>query len=90
MQRQVLVIQKAPRTADVPLLQYIDTTRIEDIRCCSVDNLGNSLIESIFSSKVFSRFMRLISDRIVSCASCTRSSSELFGTVLAASILPLN
>ena len=26
MQRQVLVIQKAPRTTDVPLLQYIDTT----------------------------------------------------------------
>ena len=26
MQRQVLVIQKAPRTADVPLLQYCDTT----------------------------------------------------------------
>ena len=26
IQRQVLVIQKAPRTADVPLLQYIDTT----------------------------------------------------------------
>ena len=26
MQRQVLVTQKAPRTADVPLLQYSDTT----------------------------------------------------------------
>ena len=26
MQRQVLVIQKAQRTVDVPLLQYIDTT----------------------------------------------------------------
>ena len=26
MQRQVLVIQKAPRTVDVPVLQYIDTT----------------------------------------------------------------
>ena len=26
MQRQVLVIQKAPRTADVPLLQNCDTT----------------------------------------------------------------
>ena len=26
MQRQVLVMQKAPRTADVPLLQYSDTT----------------------------------------------------------------
>ena len=26
MQRQVLVIQQAPRTGDVPLLQYIDTT----------------------------------------------------------------
>ena len=26
MQRQVLVIQKAPRTVDIPLLQYIDTT----------------------------------------------------------------
>ena len=26
MQRQVLAIQKAPRTADVPLLQCIDTT----------------------------------------------------------------
>ena len=26
MQRQVLVIQKAPRTAEVPLLQYIETT----------------------------------------------------------------
>ena len=26
MQRQVLVIQRAPRTADVPLLQYSDTT----------------------------------------------------------------
>ena len=26
MQRQVLVFQKAPRTADIPLLQYIDTT----------------------------------------------------------------
>ena len=26
MQRQVLVIQKEPRTVDVPLLQYIDTT----------------------------------------------------------------
>ena len=26
MQRQVLVIQKAPRTEDVPLHQYIDTT----------------------------------------------------------------
>ena len=26
MQRQVLVIQKAPRTADVPLLQSSDTT----------------------------------------------------------------
>ena len=26
MHRQVHVIQKAPRTADVPLLQYIDTT----------------------------------------------------------------
>ena len=25
-QRQVLAIQKAPRTADIPLLQYIDTT----------------------------------------------------------------
>ena len=25
MQRQVLVIQKAPRTVGVPLLQYIDT-----------------------------------------------------------------
>ena len=26
MQRQVLAIQKAPRTANVPLLQHIDTT----------------------------------------------------------------
>ena len=26
MQRRVLVIQKAPRTVGVPLLQYIDTT----------------------------------------------------------------
>ena len=26
MQRQELAIQKAPRTADVPLLQYIDAT----------------------------------------------------------------
>ena len=26
MQRQVLVIQKAQRTVDIPLLQYIDTT----------------------------------------------------------------
>ena len=26
MQRQVLVIQKEPRTVDVPVLQYIDTT----------------------------------------------------------------
>ena len=26
MQRQVLVTQKAPRTADVPLLQHSDTT----------------------------------------------------------------
>ena len=26
MQRQVLVIQKAQRTVDVPLLQHIDTT----------------------------------------------------------------
>ena len=26
MQRQVLVIQKAPRMADIPLLQYSDTT----------------------------------------------------------------
>ena len=26
MQRQVLVIQKVPRTADVPLLQHSDTT----------------------------------------------------------------
>ena len=26
MQRQVLVIRRAPRTADVPLFQYSDTT----------------------------------------------------------------
>ena len=26
MKRQVLVIQKAPRTVDIPLLQYSDTT----------------------------------------------------------------
>ena len=26
IQRQVLVTQKAPRTVDIPLLQYIDTT----------------------------------------------------------------
>ena len=26
MQRQVLVIQEAPRTVDIPLFQYIDTT----------------------------------------------------------------